>query len=157
VTAIAGVVFSGSLDGVMRAYDSRDGRIIWEFNTRQSFPTINGVEGRGGGINGPGPVIAGGVLYVNSGYGAIGGAPGNVLLAFAADWRETRYAEIQKPGAGRRSPRFLTGVANYSATTLTDTARAIDAYRTFKSNPPEVNDIAVFKQMLSPAQKPYKP
>ena len=47
------------------------------------FPTINGVEGKGGGINGPGPVIAGGILYVNSGYGAIGGIPGNVLLAFA--------------------------------------------------------------------------
>ena len=67
----------------MRAYDARDGRIIWEFNTRRPFPTINGVEGKGGGINGPGPVIAGGILYVNSGYGAIGGIPGNVLLAFA--------------------------------------------------------------------------
>ena len=60
----------------MRAYDARDGRIIWEFNTRRPFPTINGVEGKGGGINGPGPVIAGGILYVNSGYGAIGGIPG---------------------------------------------------------------------------------
>ena len=84
-TVIPGVVFSGSMDGVMRAYDTRDGRIIWEFNTNRPFSTINGVEGKGGGINGPGPVIAGGILYVNSGYGAIGGIPGNVLLAFAAD------------------------------------------------------------------------
>ena len=84
-TVIPGVVFSGSMDGVMRAYDTRDGRIIWEFNTRRPFPTINGVEGKGGGINGPGPVIAGGILYVNSGYGAIGGIPGNVLLAFARE------------------------------------------------------------------------
>lgn len=84
-TLIPGVVFSGSMDGVMRAYDTRDGHIIWEFNTRQSFPTINGVEGRGGGINGPGPVIAGGLLYVNSGYGAIGGIPGNLILAFGRD------------------------------------------------------------------------
>jgi len=84
-TVIPGVVFSGSMDGVMRAYDTRNGRVIWEFNTRRPFPTINGVEGKGGGVNGPGPVIAGGILYVNSGYGAIGGAPGNVLLAFAAD------------------------------------------------------------------------
>jgi polyvinyl alcohol dehydrogenase (cytochrome) len=82
---IPGVVFSGATDGVMRAYDTRDGRIIWEFNTRQPFSTINGVEGKGGGINGPGPVIAGGILYVNSGYGAIGGIPGNVLLAFAPE------------------------------------------------------------------------
>ena len=73
------------MDGVMRAYDTQDGRIVWEFNTAQPFATVNGVEGKGGGINGPGPVIAGGILYVNSGYGAIGGIPGNVLLAFAAD------------------------------------------------------------------------
>jgi polyvinyl alcohol dehydrogenase (cytochrome) len=84
-TLIPGVVFSGSMDGVMRAYDTRDGRIIWEFNTRRPFPTINGVEGKGGGINGPGPVIAAGILYVNSGYGAIGGIPGNLLLAFARE------------------------------------------------------------------------
>ena len=84
-TVIPGVVFSGSMDGVMRAYDTRDGRVIWEFNTLRPFPTINGVEGKGGGINGPGPVIAGGILYVNSGYGAIGGIPGNVLLAFAPE------------------------------------------------------------------------
>ena len=34
---IPGVVFSGSTDGVMRAYDTRDGRIIWEFNTKRPF------------------------------------------------------------------------------------------------------------------------
>jgi polyvinyl alcohol dehydrogenase (cytochrome) len=30
-------------------------------------------------------VIAGGILYVNSGYGQFGGMPGNVLLAFSID------------------------------------------------------------------------
>jgi polyvinyl alcohol dehydrogenase (cytochrome) len=84
-TVIPGVVFSGSMDGVMRAFDARDGRIIWEFDTRRPFSTINGVDGKGGGINGPGPVVAGGIVYVNSGYGSVGGIPGNVLLAFAAD------------------------------------------------------------------------
>jgi polyvinyl alcohol dehydrogenase (cytochrome) len=84
-TAIPGVVFSGSMDGVMRAHDTRDGRVIWEFNTMRTFPTVNGIEGKGGGINGPGPVIVGGTLYVNSGYGTLGGGfPGNVLLAFTA-------------------------------------------------------------------------
>jgi polyvinyl alcohol dehydrogenase (cytochrome) len=29
-----------------------------------------------------GPVVAGGMLYVNSGYGGMLGLPGNVLLAF---------------------------------------------------------------------------
>ena len=52
-----------------------------------------------------------------------------------------------------------TGMPNYSATTLSDAqARDIYAYvRTFKSNTPDVNDIAVLKQILSSAQKPYKP
>ena len=31
------------------------------------------------------PVIAGGILYINSGYGALGGRPGNVLLAFGIE------------------------------------------------------------------------
>ena len=33
VTAIPGVVFSGSLDGHLRAYSTTDGRVIWDFNT----------------------------------------------------------------------------------------------------------------------------
>ena len=52
-----------------------------------------------------------------------------------------------------------TSMPNYSATTLTDLqARDMYAYiRGFKSSPPDVNDIAVLKQILSAAQKPYKP
>jgi hypothetical protein len=38
--------------------------------------------GRGGAIDGPGPVIAGGLLFVNSGYGTFGQMPGNLLQAF---------------------------------------------------------------------------
>jgi mono/diheme cytochrome c family protein len=52
-----------------------------------------------------------------------------------------------------------TSMPNYSATTLTD-AQARDIYtyvKTFKSSAPQVDDIAVFKQILSAAQKPYKP
>ena len=36
VTAIAGAVFSGSLDGHMRAYSTTDGRVIWDFNTARN-------------------------------------------------------------------------------------------------------------------------
>jgi polyvinyl alcohol dehydrogenase (cytochrome) len=84
-TLIPGVVFAASMDGVIRAYDTRDGRVIWEIDTARPFPTINGVEGKGGAINGPGPVIVDGILYVTSGYGTIGGVAGNVLLAFARE------------------------------------------------------------------------
>jgi polyvinyl alcohol dehydrogenase (cytochrome) len=38
-------------------------------------------------MDGPGPVVVGGTLYVNSGYGLWGGTPGNVLLAYSVDGR----------------------------------------------------------------------
>ncbi|MGH9759614.1 MAG: PQQ-binding-like beta-propeller repeat protein [Blastocatellia bacterium] len=85
VSAIPGVVFSGGLDGHLRAYSTRDGKIIWEMNTEQDYTTVNGVRANGGSMDGPGPVIVNGLLYVNSGYFFIGGAPGNVLLAFSVD------------------------------------------------------------------------
>lgn len=82
ITAIPGVVFSASMDGAIRAYAAKDGRIVWEFDANREFETINGVKGKGGSMNGPAPVVAGGMLYVNSGYGAFGARTGNVLLAF---------------------------------------------------------------------------
>ncbi len=84
-TLVDGVLFAGSLDGHARAYHAQTGDIIWEYDTKRSFETINGVEGRGGAIDGPGPVIADGMVFFNSGYGLFGQMPGNVLLAFSAD------------------------------------------------------------------------
>ena len=83
VTAIPGAVLSGSLDGGLRAYSTVDGKIIWQFDTNREFQTVNGVKANGGGMDGPGPIVAGGMLFVNSGYGGLVGRPGNVLLAFA--------------------------------------------------------------------------
>jgi polyvinyl alcohol dehydrogenase (cytochrome) len=85
VTAIPGVVFSGSLDGHLRGYSSEDGKVIWDFDTARAFTTINGVKAGGGGVDGPGPVVANGMLYVGSGYARTGGMGGNVLLAFAPE------------------------------------------------------------------------
>jgi polyvinyl alcohol dehydrogenase (cytochrome) len=82
VTAIPGVVFSGSMDGHLRAYAAADGKLIWDFDTLRDFDTVNGVKAKGGSLNGTGPTIYGGMLFVNSGYGALGGMAGNVLLAF---------------------------------------------------------------------------
>jgi polyvinyl alcohol dehydrogenase (cytochrome) len=81
-TVIPGVLFSGSNDGALRAHSTTDGSIIWEFDTNRVFETLNGVRARGGAIQGPGPTVAGGMLYLNSGYGDHAGRPGNVLLAF---------------------------------------------------------------------------
>jgi polyvinyl alcohol dehydrogenase (cytochrome) len=87
VTAIPGVVFSGGIDGHLRAYASDSGRVIWDVDTMRNFDTINGVLARGGSLNGPGAVVVGGMLYVNSGYVHLGTTPGNVLLAFSVDGR----------------------------------------------------------------------
>jgi polyvinyl alcohol dehydrogenase (cytochrome) len=84
-TAIPEVVFSGSMDGHLRAHSAADGKLLWDFDTLQEFPTVNGVKARGGSLNATGPTIAGGMVYVNSGYGALGGMAGNVLLAFAPE------------------------------------------------------------------------
>jgi polyvinyl alcohol dehydrogenase (cytochrome) len=85
VTAIPGIAFSGSVDGHLRAYSTTDGSILWDKDTIGPYQTVNGVEAHGGSMDGPGPVIGGGMLFVNSGYSAGGGVPGNVLLAFSVD------------------------------------------------------------------------
>ena len=85
VTVIPGAVFSGGLDGHLRAYATQSGRIISNLDTVRDYDTANGVIAKGGSLDGPGPVIAGGFLYVSSGYGSFGGMPGNVLLAYSVD------------------------------------------------------------------------
>ncbi len=83
LTVIPGVVFSGSADGGIRAYSTKDGSVLWEFNTNRGFDTVNGVKATGGSIDGPGPIVVDGILYVTSGNGGLVGRSGNVLLAFS--------------------------------------------------------------------------
>jgi polyvinyl alcohol dehydrogenase (cytochrome) len=82
VTAIPGAVLSGSMDGHLRAFAADEGRVLWDVDTRREYATVNGVPARGGSLDGAGPVVVDGMVYVNSGYPRLGGAPGNVLLAF---------------------------------------------------------------------------
>jgi polyvinyl alcohol dehydrogenase (cytochrome) len=78
-------VFSGSLDGHLRAYSTTDGRVIWDFDTARQFPAVNGKPARGGSIDATGAAVAGGLVFIHSGYNQFGGMPGNVLLAFSVD------------------------------------------------------------------------
>ena len=80
-----GVVFSGSLDCHLRAFSAEDGSALWDFDTAREYETVNGIKGKGGALDGPGAVVAVGMLFVNSGYARFGGMPGNVLLAFAPE------------------------------------------------------------------------
>ncbi len=85
VTAIPGAVFSGSLDGHIRAFSIENGQLLWDFDTEKEYAAVNGITAKGGSLDGAGPVIVDGMLYVNSGYPRFGGTVGNVLLAFGAD------------------------------------------------------------------------
>ena len=61
------------------------GRDRWVFtqgDANREFDTVNGVKANGASMDGPGAVVAGGMLFVNAGYGGLVGRPGNVLLAF---------------------------------------------------------------------------
>ncbi len=82
VTAIPGVVFSGSMDGHLRAYASDDGKVIWDFDTTPEFHTVNGVAAHGGSMSGSGPTVSGNMVFVTSGFDVTAGMAGNVLLAF---------------------------------------------------------------------------
>jgi len=84
-SVIPGVVFSGSVDGHLRAYSTANGVIVWDVDTAPQIATVNGGPTKGGALDGGGPTIANGILYTNSGYGKIVGQAGNLLLAFSVD------------------------------------------------------------------------
>ena len=86
VSAMPGVVFAGAMNGRFRAYDAKTGRVVWEYDTAAaSMTTVSGKTARGGVMDGSGPTIAGGMVYVSSGYQGRSGTPGIVLMAFSVD------------------------------------------------------------------------
>ena len=94
MTAIPGVVFAASMDGHFRAYSARDGKVIWEFNTAaKQLKTVAGKKAYGGVMDGAGPTIVNGIVYVHSGYAGrsterandLSGREGNLLIAFSVD------------------------------------------------------------------------
>jgi polyvinyl alcohol dehydrogenase (cytochrome) len=103
VSGMPGAVFAGSNDGHIRGYAATDGKVLWEFDTMRAFETVNGEKARGGSIDGPGAVIAGGMVFVTSGYSRNGGVPGNVLLAFAPEPLEALRVERRSPDRCRRA------------------------------------------------------
>ena len=88
VTVIPGVVFAGGLDGVLRALATESGRILWQSDTKGEVRSVNGVKAAGGSLGAPGPMLANGILYGESGFiGVVNGQPGNVLLAYGDSGR----------------------------------------------------------------------
>jgi polyvinyl alcohol dehydrogenase (cytochrome) len=76
VTVMPGGVFSGSMDGHLRAYSTIDGKILWDFDTAKAFQTQNGIHASGGPLDDGGATIVNGSVFINS---------GNTLLAFSVD------------------------------------------------------------------------
>jgi polyvinyl alcohol dehydrogenase (cytochrome) len=63
-----------------------DGHTLWQFDTAKEFDTVNKVAARGGTLGSAGATVAGGMLFLGSGYGfGTGDRNGNALLAFSAE------------------------------------------------------------------------
>ena len=95
-TAVPGAILAGSLDGYLQAFSTEDGRRLWAFNTAQQFQATNGGYGQGGSIDVAGPVVAGGIVYVLSGYPIFDQMPGDVLLAFSIEPPEYMDDELKE-------------------------------------------------------------
>ena len=59
---------AGSLEAHFRAYDTRDGSVLWDFDAVQAFHTTNGLRAHGGSLKETGPAIVSRTVYVNAGY-----------------------------------------------------------------------------------------
>jgi len=89
-SVMPGVVFSGTMDGWFRAYDAATGKVLWaDSTTDRTYDTVNQVKGQpGGSLDGLGAAIAGGRVFVMSGFNGAantGGNGTNVLLAYTVD------------------------------------------------------------------------
>ncbi len=82
ITAAPDVIFAGTLDGIVKAYASADGKELWAFDTKKTFESVNEVHAFGGTIDSDGPIIVENQLFITSGYAKFNEKAGNVLLAF---------------------------------------------------------------------------
>ncbi|PYS17825.1 MAG: hypothetical protein DMG11_34260, partial [Acidobacteria bacterium] len=85
ITGIPTVVFTQSMDGMLRALSTADGKVIWEYNTVREYESVNGVPAKGGAMGQAGATVVGGMLFVGSGYGTGNSINGNALLAFGPE------------------------------------------------------------------------
>jgi|TARA_Y100000310_G_C20611038_1_gene778006 polyvinyl alcohol dehydrogenase (cytochrome) len=82
IIATDDLVFAGALDGYVHAYSATSGEILWSYDTWREFDSRNNLATQGGAIDVHGPIVAGDLLLIQSGYGTFGQRGGNALLAF---------------------------------------------------------------------------
>ena len=83
ITATSELVFAGSNDGHLRAYDADSGKVLWDYDTVREYTAVNGATAHGGSMGGgAAPLAYKGLLIMNSGYGFVGEKNGDALLVF---------------------------------------------------------------------------
>jgi outer membrane protein assembly factor BamB len=84
-----GVVYGVNQDGHVRAFKTKTGELIWDYDTAgRKYETANGVKNqRGGNLDSNGVAFAGGMAFLMAGFNGASGSsgPDNVLLAFSVD------------------------------------------------------------------------
>ena len=82
ILATPELVFAGSLDGMLRAFDAETGEVLWSFQSWKNYESVNGRVTFGGAIDVHGPMLYEDLLLVQSGYSTFAQAGGNALIAF---------------------------------------------------------------------------
>ncbi len=86
VALIPGVAFSPAMDGHLRAYDTKTGAILWDFDSVQTWDAVNGVKAYGGNLDGSPAIVANGTLFLNAGNSALSSPHhGDAVLAITVD------------------------------------------------------------------------
>jgi polyvinyl alcohol dehydrogenase (cytochrome) len=85
ITVLDDYVLAGSNDGYLRAFDTENGAILWEYDTTQSVGAVGDRVAQGGSVGGgQAPIVVGDRIILNSGYAFSGKMPGNALLVLKA-------------------------------------------------------------------------
>jgi polyvinyl alcohol dehydrogenase (cytochrome) len=79
---VDGALVAGNIDGRLFVFDNNTGNVLFEFDTAQSFTSVNGIAAQGGSIDAHSVSAGAGMLFIGSGYERFNQQPGNVLLAF---------------------------------------------------------------------------
>ncbi len=82
---VGSMIITGSMNGIIEIISTKDGNLLWSFDTAKQFKTINQISANGGSIDSNGPIIAGNHLIATSGYDIYGQLTGNILLVFSIE------------------------------------------------------------------------
>lgn len=82
VTVTDDLVFAPALNGAIYAFAADSGKLLWQYDTARAFKSVNDVAAKGGSIDLGGVYLAGGQLFVTSGYDVFGQQAGNAFIVF---------------------------------------------------------------------------